>query len=67
MSRAVLECDGKRQTRHTVFGGSFQSASDTRLYFGTGEAKTIAALTLIFGDGSTRTLNGLAPNQVIRP
>ena len=65
--RAVLECDGKRQTRHTVFGGSFQSASDTRLYFGTGEAKTIAALTLIFGDGSTRTLNGLAPNQVIRP
>lgn len=56
--------DGKKRIRHCQADGSYESASDPRVWFGLGKA-TGAALTVRWPGGKEQTVPKVAANQTI--
>jgi enediyne biosynthesis protein E4 len=62
-ARAVLEADGRKQTRFAKGGGSYASAPDRRLVFGLGPADKVERLTVTWPDGGEQTWTDLKVDQ----
>ncbi len=61
-----LFCGGAMQTRHHLGGGSYLSASDSRLHFGLGTCARVERLEILWPDGRRQELRDLAVDQVLR-
>ena len=63
--RVELKLDEKTLVRHRVYGGSYQSASDTRLHFGLGRVKSVQQLRAVWPDGRETVLRNVDIDRVI--
>lgn len=63
--RVELKLDQKTLVRHRVYGGSYQSASDTRLHFGLGRVKSVHQLRAVWPDGRETLLRDVGIDRVI--
>jgi tetratricopeptide (TPR) repeat protein len=61
--RVVVVCDGQRVFRSMIGGGSYQSASDSRLHIGVGAATVIDRLEVVWPSGTTQRFTNLAVDQ----
>jgi tetratricopeptide (TPR) repeat protein len=57
---------GKTWTRLAKSGGSYLSASDRRLHFGLGDARTVSTLEIHWPGGQVQTLNDVAADRRLR-
>jgi enediyne biosynthesis protein E4 len=64
-ARAVLEVDGRRQTRFAKGGGSYASSGDRRFVFGLGKARP-GRLTVTWPGGREQRFDGLAADRYHR-
>lgn len=63
--RVVVTVGELQLERHRVVGGSYVSVSDSRFYFGLGEAKRVDGVTLVHGDGSRRRFGPLPVDRIL--
>ncbi len=64
-ARARLSCGGKQQTRYRLGGGSYLSASDSRMHFGLGACAVVDYLEILWPDGSRQELRDLQADQLL--
>jgi hypothetical protein len=62
-STIIRECEGRRWTRFAKGGGSYLSASDSRILFGMGESQAVGRITVKWSWGSTQTWENLTPDS----
>ncbi len=62
-ARVLLESGGERQVQHRFGGGSYQSASDPRLYFGSARKAPIDRLEVRWPSGQVDGYDGLEWNR----
>ncbi len=62
-STVILEGSKERRTRFTKGGGSYLSASDSRLLFGLGESELVRRVTVKWSWGQTQTWDNLEPGH----
>jgi hypothetical protein len=62
-STVILECAGRKRTRFAKGGGSYLSASDSRILFGLSGAKAADRVTVRWSWGETQTWENLEANR----
>lgn len=65
-ARVLVRAGGKTQAAERIGGGSYQSASDTRLHFGVGTADRVDPIEIQWPDGSVETHGPLEVNRDYR-
>ena len=61
----VVDDQGRAQSGISSTASSYQSASDARVHFGLGEAKTIRRVEVLWPSGTLQVLNGIAAGRVV--
>lgn len=59
----LIDADGRRTVRHRIGGGSYLSASDSRLHFGLGDDARPVDVEINWPSGRTTTLKQLETNR----
>jgi len=59
-AKVVVVAGGRRMVAHCAAGGSYQSASDSRLHFGMGQIGRIDSVGITWPSGSTARYSGLS-------
>ena len=64
-TRVRLRADGRTQVRTVNGAGSYLGHSDTRLYFGLGEASGVERVEVLWPDGTATHLEDLPANKLL--
>lgn len=62
----VVQAGERRLLRHCLNGGSYLSQHDTRLHFGLGEVDRVDSVEIVWPDGATQLLTGVAVDRYHR-
>ncbi len=62
-ARVTITSGGKRQTAWRFGGGSYQSASDTRLHFGLGKDRSVERVEVLWPNGQSELIAGPLPGD----
>jgi hypothetical protein len=64
-ARVVIHAEGRQQVAEVTNVSSYQSASDVRVHFGLGPARSIDRIEVLWPSGARQVLQHVAVNQIL--